>query len=260
MTAAAAVTAQVDFWSCCPRAPQWRPYRFRVENLATLKENVLTERGHRAVPSKVHTAHFFVPWARDLIARGRTHHGSSLKRQHAADQCLPSDRTDNPVHDDRWNVQRQSVLEASDGTVGLWSEDSIHFESFTGFASTELELLLDAADCVARAAFFHLNYESRPRLGTHYPISCHALAGLKCFDSSFRNRAKHSVDREIVTMRAEQKLKGSYRMSLVAVLRDWPRAECAGHEMLLPYMTDYGTTSSTSATPAYAVTRPANFA
>jgi len=73
MTAAAAVTAQVDFWSCCPRAPQWRPYRFRVENLATLKENVLTERGHRAVPSKVHTAHFFVPWARDLIARGRTH-------------------------------------------------------------------------------------------------------------------------------------------------------------------------------------------
>jgi hypothetical protein len=27
-------------------------------------------------------------------------------------------------------------------------------------------------------------------------------------------------------------LKGPYRMSLAAVLHDWPRAECAGHELL----------------------------
>jgi hypothetical protein len=29
-------------------------------------------------------------------------------------------------------------------------------------------------------------------------------------------------------------------MSLVAVLHDWPRAECTGHELLLPYIEDYG--------------------
>src|SRR4051812_34476559 len=168
-----------------------------------------------------------------------------LSRQHATDQCLPSDRTDNPVYNDSWNVERQSVLEGSDRTVGLWSEDSIHLESLTGFASTELELLLDAADCVARAAFSHLNCQVRPRLGTHYPISWHALAGLKCFDSSFRRRTKHSVDIKIVTMRAEQKLKGPYRMSLAAVLHGWPRAECAGHELLLFYIEGYSSNSAT---------------
>jgi hypothetical protein len=81
-----------------------------------------------------------------------------LSRQHAADQCLPRDRTDNPIHDDRWNVERQSVLEASDRTVRLRSEDSIHLEPFAGFARTELEFLLDAANRVAIAALFHLNY------------------------------------------------------------------------------------------------------
>ena len=29
-----------------------------------------------------------------------------LSGQHAADQCLPSDRTDDPVHNDSWNVER----------------------------------------------------------------------------------------------------------------------------------------------------------
>jgi hypothetical protein len=41
-------------------------------------------------------------------------------------------------------------------------------------------------------------------------------------------------------MRAQQKLKGPYRMSLVAVLHDWPRAECTGHGLLLSYIEDYG--------------------
>ena len=116
------------------------------------------------------------------------------------------------------------MLEASDRAVRLRSEDSIHFEPFTGFARTELEFLLDAANRVARIAFFHLNYQSRPRLRSHYPISCHALACLKCFDSSFRGRTKYSVDSEIVAARPEQKLKSSYWMSLAAVLYDWPRA------------------------------------
>jgi hypothetical protein len=59
---------------------------------------------------------------------------------------------------DRWNVERESVLEASDRTVRFRSEDSIYLEAFTGFASTELELLLDAPDSIAMAALFHLNY------------------------------------------------------------------------------------------------------
>src|SRR5437879_13356196 len=36
-------------------------------------------------------------------------------------------------------------------------------------------------------------------------------------------------------MRAEQKLKSQYRISLVAVLHDWSWAECTGYELLLPY-------------------------
>src|SRR3954451_17915084 len=84
---------------------------------------------------------------------------------------------------------------------------------------------------------FHLNYLSRPRLGAHYRISCHALACLKRFDSSFRSRAERSIDSQIMTMRAEQKLKGPYRMSLAAILHDCPRAERAGDELpLLRFM------------------------
>ena len=45
-----------------------------------------------------------------------------------------------------------------------------------------------------------------PRLRGHYPISCYALACLKCFDSSFR-WPDQIVDRKIV-LRAEQKLMG----------------------------------------------------
>src|SRR6185312_9915688 len=126
-----------------------------------------------------------------------------LSRQHAADQCPPRDRTDNPIHDDRWNVERQSVLEASDRTVRLRPEDSIHLEPFTGLARTELEFLLDAANRVALAALFYLNDQSRPRLRRHYPISCHALTCLKCFDRSFRGRTKYCVDGEIVAVRPE---------------------------------------------------------
>src|SRR6516164_6568201 len=92
------------------------------------------------------------------------------------------------------------------------------------FAGAELEFLLDAANRVARITLFHLNDQSRPRLRSHHSISCQALACLKCFDSSFTDRTKYSVDSEIVAARPEQKLKGPYRMSLAAVLYHWPRA------------------------------------
>src|ERR1700733_170405 len=52
---------------------------------------------------------------------------------------LPSDRTNNPIHCDRWNVERQSMLETSDRAIRLRSKDSIHREPFTRFARTELE-------------------------------------------------------------------------------------------------------------------------
>ena len=116
------------------------------------------------------------------------------------------------------------MLETSDRAIRLRSKDSIHREPFTRFARTELEFLLDAANRVARITLFHLNYQSRPRLRNHHPISRHALACLKCFDSSFSDRTKYSVDSEIVAARPEQKFKGPYRMSLAAVLYDWPRA------------------------------------
>ena len=84
---------------------------------------------------------------------------------------LPSDRTNNPIHCDRWNVERQSMLETSDRAIRLRSKDSIHREPFTRFARTELEFLLDAANRVARITLFHLNYQSRPRLRNHHPIT-----------------------------------------------------------------------------------------
>jgi hypothetical protein len=55
----------------------------------------------------------------------------------------------------------------------------------------------------------------------------HLLSGRPCPVGSgaiSRYRTKHSVHSEIVAVRPEQKLKGPYRMSLVAVLYDWPRA------------------------------------
>ena len=54
-------------------------------------------------------------------------------------------------------------------------------------------------------------------INTNKYVSCHALACLKCFDSSFSDRTKYSVDSEIVAARPEQKFKGPYRMSCRSV-------------------------------------------
>jgi hypothetical protein len=68
------------------------------------------------------------------------------------------------------------VLEASDRAVRLRSENSIHLEPFAGFARTELEFLLGAANRVAGTAFFLPELleptTSAEPLSHHLPCPC----------------------------------------------------------------------------------------
>jgi hypothetical protein len=127
------------------------------------------------------------------------------------------------------------VLKGAHGSIGLGAKIPIYLDAFTGIARqvSELELFLHASDGITSTAPSDLNDESHPRLLIQYPSSGQALARLKGLYGGVSCWTKHSIDRDMLATRPQQKLQCLYRMSLIPVLDDGPRADCAGHDLLL---------------------------
>jgi hypothetical protein len=117
------------------------------------------------------------------------------------------------------------VLKGAHCTIRFWSENAVHLKPLAGFTGTELELFLHASDCIAAATLLHLDYQSGPRLRTHLPIGWHTLVGLKCLNGCFSGCAKYSVDNDTMAAGAQQKLQGTYWVSMAPVLHNGPRAD-----------------------------------
>src|SRR3954452_12292034 len=160
---------------------------------------------------------------------------ATLSRQHTADQRLPGDGADDAVHDHRGNVQRQRVLKAAYGGIGLWSEGSVDLETLVGIAGSiaELEFLLHAPHRIAAIAAFDLDDQSDPRLRIDDAVAGQTLAGLERLCRSRGQRTEYAVDRKLVAARTQQKLQCLDGVPVMSDLDHGPWAESAGHVALL---------------------------
>src|SRR4051812_15682918 len=160
---------------------------------------------------------------------------ATLSRQHTADQRLPGDGPDDAVHDHHGKVQRQCMLKAAHGGIGLRSEGSVDLETLVGIAGTtaELELLLHAPHRVAAIAAFDLADQCYPRLRVDDAIAGEALAGLERLCRGRGQRTERAVDRELVAACTQQKLQCLDGVPVMSDLDHGPWAESAGHVVLL---------------------------
>src|SRR5919199_3176479 len=128
------------------------------------------------------------------------------------------------------------MLESPHRTVGLRPKDPVHLEPLAGVARqvTELELLLNAANGVAVAAFLDLDEKSRPRVRTDAAVRGQAMACLESLHGGLGSWTEHAIDHDTVPARPQQILEGLYWVAVVAVLDHWPRADAVGHDVLPP--------------------------
>lgn len=76
--------------------------------------------------------------------------------EHATDECLPRDGSNNAVDYDGGHIVGKSLLETADGGIGLGAEDAIHFKAKAWVTRkvSELKLRLHSADRFSLAALF----------------------------------------------------------------------------------------------------------